>query len=73
MTAGLGSFTSISQLETTSRNSISRTVSPTREFMQELIRKRESLERQGLVSNGTVIIEDIETVDPDSIVTPDIE
>ncbi len=73
MTAGLGSFTSISQLETTSRNSISRTVSPTREFMQELIKKRESLERQGLVGNGTVIIEDIETVDPDSIVIPDIE
>jgi len=73
MTAGLGSFTSISQLETTSRNSISRTVSPTREFIQELIKKRESLERQGLVGNGTVIIEDIETVDPDSLVTPDIE
>ena len=73
MTAGLGSFTSISQLETTSRSTISRTVSPINDFIRELVVKRRSLERQGLVGNGTVIIEDIETVDPDSVVTPDIE
>ena len=73
MTAGLGNFNSISQLETTSRNSISRTVSPINDFIRELVVKRQSLERQGLVGNGTVIIEDIETVDPDSVVTSDIE
>ena len=63
----------ISQLETTSRSTISRTVSPINDFIRELVVKRRSLERQGLVGNGTVIIEDIETVDPDSVVTPDIE
>ncbi len=67
MTAGLGDYKSISQLETTSRNSLSRVAgSPIREYMQELIKKRETLERQGLIGGGTVIIEDIPTENLDN-------
>jgi len=74
LTAGQGSFSSISQLETTNADGVQVSARNTiQKFAGELIIKRQALERQGLVRNGTVIIEDIETVDPDSIVKPDIE
>ena len=71
MTAGQGRYKSISSLSSTSRSGVSLTGHNTlKQFVEELVVKREKLKELGLYSNGTVIVEDIET---DDGLTPEIE
>ncbi|MEP3889514.1 MAG: DUF547 domain-containing protein [Hellea sp.] len=64
MTAGQGRYKSISSLSSTSRSGVSLTGHNTlKQFVNELVVKREKLKELGLYSNGTVIVEDIETDD----------
>ena len=74
LTAGQGAYSSISQLERTDRNTISlQGANPYQRFFDELVSKRESLKKRGLIQNGVVIIEDIPTIDPDSPEGKDID
>jgi len=43
------------------------------QYIQELVIKRKRLEREGLITRGTVIIEDIETNDGPYVPAPDID
>lgn len=65
LTAGQGSSQSISPLETTSRDSLSRVGGDSiRAYMNELIAKRQTLERLGLITYGTVTVEDVPRTEP---------
>ena len=71
MTAGQGRYKSISSLSSASRSGISIDGHNTlKQFVTELITKREKLIELGLIGNGTVTIEDTETED---IIKPEIE
>lgn len=74
LTGGQGRTASKSYLQTQSEFGIVRTNRDAfDQYVQELHTKREALERQGLVNNGVVIIEDIPTIDPDSREAKDID
>lgn len=76
LTAGQGNYESISQLRSTTASGSGDQLTGTdtlQLFVNELLVKRKKLKRLGLINDGTVTIDDIETTDPDSQVKPDIE
>lgn len=74
MTGGQGIYRSASPLSSGSRTG-QRITGPNTlvQYVEELVQKRKSLERQGLITRGTVIIEDIETIDGPYVPAPDID
>jgi len=74
MTGGQGVYKSASPLTSGSRTQQGISGPNTlRQYMNELIVKRQKLEEQGLIQRGIVIIEDIETSDGPYIPAPDID
>jgi hypothetical protein len=74
MTGGQGVYRSASPLSSGSRTGQGITGPNTLvQYVEELVQKRKSLERQGLITRGTVIIEDIETNDGPYVPAPDID
>jgi len=74
MTGGNGVYKSASPLASGSRFGVRITGPNTlTQYVEELIVKRRNLERQGIISRSTVIIEDIETEDSNNIPKPDID
>lgn len=74
MTGGQGVYRSASPLSSGSRTGQKITGPDTlAQYIEELIQKRRVLEREGLITRGTVIIEDIETNDGPYVPAPDID
>ena len=64
MTGGRGNFESISILRSNNGyGAFEGQTSTFQQYVRELVTKRRELERSGLVGSGTVIIEEIETID----------
>lgn len=74
MTAGQGIYKSASPLSSGSREGQEITgPSNLTQYIDEIVTKRRALKRQGLIGNGTVIIEDIETNPFTNEPAPDID
>jgi len=74
LTGGQGVYKSISPMSSVS-GPIIKNGGPSNldQYIRELVIKRKRLERQGLITRGTVIIEDIETNDGPYVPAPDID